>query len=140
MLYLDTSVLVSALTKESQTRDVQDWLAGYDLRSCAISDWTETEFASAISIKLRSRNLDLDDGMAASLTFQQLIHETLVHWPVAVEDFRIATAFAKRHELGLRSGDALHLAICAARGAVVGTRDARMAQAGLAVGVHTILV
>jgi hypothetical protein len=39
MLYLDTSVLVSALTNEADTGAVQDWLAAQVARDLAISDW-----------------------------------------------------------------------------------------------------
>ena len=52
MLYVDTSVLVSALTNEDTARS-QTWLSEQDASELTISDWTATEFASALSIKLR---------------------------------------------------------------------------------------
>jgi hypothetical protein len=58
MLYLDTSILVSALTNEADTAAVQAWLAGQVARDLTISDWVVTEFSSAMSIKLRSGQLD----------------------------------------------------------------------------------
>jgi predicted nucleic acid-binding protein len=56
-LYLDTSLLVSALTRESETDRVQSWLAEQANEICAISDWVVSEFSSALSIKLRSGRL-----------------------------------------------------------------------------------
>jgi uncharacterized protein with PIN domain len=54
MLYLDTSLLVAALTNETEARRMQSWLGQQDVDELAISDWVATEFSSAISIKLRT--------------------------------------------------------------------------------------
>ena len=53
---------------------------------------------------------------------------------------RTAARFADRHELGLRVGDALHLAVCADHGATLCTLDRRLAEAAPALGVRTTLL
>jgi predicted nucleic acid-binding protein len=54
--------------------------------------------------------------------------------------FRTAARFADQHALGLRAGDALHLAICADHGATLCTRGRRLSEAGPALGVKTMLL
>lgn len=54
MLYLDTSLLVAALTSETRTSFVQQWLEDQDPEELAVSDWVVAEFSSALSIKLRT--------------------------------------------------------------------------------------
>ena len=54
MLYIDTSVLVAALTNESRTAEMQNWLASQRPEDLMISDWVMTEFSAALSIKVRT--------------------------------------------------------------------------------------
>jgi predicted nucleic acid-binding protein len=56
---------------------------------------------------------------------------------VAASHFRIAAKYVDQHALGLRAGDALHLAVAADHGAVVCTLDQRLAEAGPVLGVAT---
>jgi hypothetical protein len=53
ILYLDTSLLVTGLTLEKNTRAVQIWMAERENDAFAISDWVIAEFSSALSVKLR---------------------------------------------------------------------------------------
>ena len=138
MLYVDTSVLVSALTHEADTVRSQDWLARQDVQSLAISDWTEAEFSSALSIKLRAGALSPEHRAASSAAFLRLAAESLRVLPVDRPDFRLAARYADQSELNLRAGDALHLAICANRGARLCTLDRRMAEAATRLGLASV--
>jgi uncharacterized protein len=135
MLYVDTSVIVSALTNEPDTALSQIWLAGQETSELTIGDWTTAEFASALSIKLRTGALGADHRAAALSTFTRLCAESLRTLPVERKDFRAAARFADQSELNLRAGDALHLAICANHGASLCTLDRRLAEAAPRLGV-----
>ena len=140
MLYLDTSLLVAALTNEAETGPMQTWLGQQPLADLAISDWVATEFSSALSIKLRTGQIDANDRAEVLAKFARLAADSLTVVPVSRLQFRTAARFADQHTLGLRAGDALHLAVCADHGATLCTLDRRLNDAGSVLGIKTILL
>ena len=138
--YLDTSLLVAAYTTEAKTRSVQTWLGEQTADELAISDWVITEFSAALSIKLRTGQLDVETRADALMLFARFCAESTAILPVTALHFRIAARFSDQHALGLRAADALHLAICADHGASLFTLDAGLADAGTALGVASILL
>lgn len=139
-LYLDTSVLVAALTREAESERVQSWLAEQSQETLTISDWVTTEFSSALSIKIRRGQLTTDHRADALAMFGHLSADSFVALPVTREQFRAAARLVDQYAIGLRAGDALHLAICADLGATLCTLDRRLGEAGPLVGVKTFLV
>jgi len=59
--------------------------------------------------------------------------------PVTSSHFQTAARLADQYRLGIRAGDALHLAIALDRGATLCTLDKRLAEAGAALGVSAKL-
>ena len=137
--YLDTSLLVSAFTRERRTAEIQRWLAGQDPDDLVISDWTATEFSAALSMKVRMRDLDPASRADVLAVFTQLMRETFTVLPVSSDDFREAARLADSHESGLRAGDALHLGIVANRGERLLSLDRTQVQAAVAAGISARL-
>ena len=140
MLYLDTSLLVAALTREAKTAAVQSWLDGQGPAELAISEWVVTEFSAALVIKLRAGHLAVEHRTAALQAFNQLSVDSLAMLPISGLHFRAAARLADQHALGLRAGDAIHLAVCADHGATLATLDRRLGETGSALGITTTLL
>ena len=77
---------------------------------------------------------------AALAMFNKLVAESFTVQPVTGGQFRAAARYADQHSLGLRAGDALHLAVASEHGATVYTLDQRLAEAGPALCVPAQLV
>lgn len=136
--YLDTSVLVASLTEEVHTAATQRWLAQHSGRGLMISDWTITEFSAAFALKLRTKAISAKVRTEALAIFSSMVTRSLIVLPVESQDFRDAARLADHEKIGLRSGDALHLAIAFNQGATLYTLDRRMVpakQLGIAVEV-----
>ena len=140
MRYLDTSLLVAALTREAETARMQAWLAAQDPEQLTISDWVVTEFSTALSNKLRTGQLQADHRADALAMFTRMAADSLLMTPISSSDFRLAARYADQCSLGLRAGDALHLAVAADQGATLCTLDRRLAEAGQTLGLKVELL
>lgn len=129
---------VSALSAEPATSLVLEWLSAAE--DVLISDWLLTEAAAALSRKRRMRILSDKEHAQALNGLRDQIGAAFHTLPVTREDFRAAAGFAEQAEIGLRAGDALHLAVAAAAGAALVTLDKGQARAGRRLRVETLLL
>lgn len=139
MPYLDTSLLVAALTHERRTPEIQRWLAQQEPQSLVISDWVMAEFSAALSIKVRERQLAAETRADVLATFTRLVRDTFTVLPVGRGDFREAARLADDFHTGLRAGDALHLGIVANHGERLLSLDKVQVKAATAAGISARL-
>lgn len=138
MLYLDTSLLVAALTPEPNTDLAQAWLEEQDPERLLVSQLVITEFSSALSLKIRTGQIDIGSKRQALAGFRGLLADSLTVLPLLPEHFIDAAKFVDQHSLALRTGDALHLAVAADKAAAMCTFDRRLADAATALGIEAI--
>lgn len=117
MTYLDTSILVPFFVLEKASDNIRGWLATVPAEKLAISEWTRAEFASAVGISVRSGRLDTQDAQEIIQNFYHMADNSLTVLVPDRADFLLASRYMERFELGLRAGDALHLAIAWNHGA-----------------------
>jgi len=128
------------MTNERRNAEVLSWFDRQALDELSISDWVVTEFSAALSVKLRTGQIEAAERADALAAFARLCAESLPVLPVSRAQFRTAAGFADHYASGLRGSDALHLAICAERGATLCTLDRRLSEAGIAQGVPAMLI
>ena len=139
MIYLDTSVVVALLTPEALSPRALAWLeqCRYTLIS---SDWLITETHSALGIKQRHHGLSPEARKAAGEHFDRLLQGGLELRSLDRDRFRQAAELLHDPALGLRAGDALHLAVALhSRCSHLASFDGRMRQAAAALGLAPAL-
>lgn len=133
--YLDTNLLLAACLAETESLRVRPWLeraAG----ALTTSDWAVAEFVSALGIKLRRGELTAVQADAAhSILLAEFLPAVELHESDA-DILRAAPLLLKEDSLGLRGGDALHLALCLRlKRAALATADQVLARAARHFGV-----
>lgn len=93
--------------------------------------WVETEVAGALSMKQRLGTLTAEQRTTAFRTWRKL----LTDWRLLPVEARHFTSAGELTGRGLRSGDALHLAMAVDAQAGLATRDQQLAQVAEALGL-----
>lgn len=138
MIYLDTSAAVPLFVHEPASEAVDAWLESCT-DSIISSEWIVTEFASALSIKVRRGEINARQARAAWKDFDTFCKSGLRLLPVSRKTFSAAAMMALNAPSGLRSGDSLHLAMALEAGAsVLSTADATLENNAQAKGLKVI--
>jgi predicted nucleic acid-binding protein len=117
MIYLDTDVLLPLFVREPESDRLRDWFEALPPHELTVSEWTRTEFVSAIGIKARRGDLEKRVAQDVVRTFHQLANDSLLVLVPERDDFLLSSRYLERFDLGLRAGDALHLAMALNHGA-----------------------
>jgi predicted nucleic acid-binding protein len=94
MQYVGTSLLVAALLNEKGTAVAQRWLGDQPAGELAVSDWVITEFSAALSMKLRTGELEPPQRSEVLAFFTRLTETSFHVLPVLRLDFQTAARFA----------------------------------------------
>jgi uncharacterized protein len=140
MLYVDTSALVALCVREPMSEAVANWY-----QSCqdelVSGVWCVTEFASALGLKQRTGQISEAQSATAWQDFERLCATDLQLTPIEPPVFHQAGLLSLDRSIGLRAGDALHLATaldCKARAMV--TLDAALERAAKLKGIDSIAI
>ncbi|HXJ94999.1 MAG TPA: type II toxin-antitoxin system VapC family toxin [Terriglobia bacterium] len=127
MIYLDTSALIPLFVHEAMSDAVRRKMSTLPPDRLAISEWTKTEFVSAIGIRVRMRHLDSEVAWEIVQALDRTADESFSVLAPEAGDSVDAARYCEQFKLGLRAGDALHLAIASNHGAeMVYSLDQRM--------------
>jgi predicted nucleic acid-binding protein len=137
--YLDASVLVALITPEPSSLAVQRWLNAARSDRLVVSDWSMTESASALGMKVRLREMPASELPEAWELLSSMVSASFEPLSPRRIDFERAIEFLAQPALGLRAGDALHLAVAvgAEAGPVV-TLDKTMLRAARRLGIEAV--
>lgn len=138
ILYIDSSVVVSALTFEAASPRVQLWLEMQEPDTLHLTLWVQTEFSSALSLKVRTGALTPALRESCLGGIATLKDEALTIVPVKPKQFVPAARLVDASPLGLRAADALHLAVSMDVGATLCTLDQRIADAAKSTGAEVL--
>jgi hypothetical protein len=139
--YLDTCVLVSLFHNDAGYGEAEHWLARNPETALWISHWVLLEFASATA--LRSRCHQLGAGRATRIhgELEVFRRERLSLVEPCGADFEQACGWlVQREDLGLRGGDALHLAVAHRHGLEMVSADQTLVAAATHLGIKAHLV
>lgn len=137
--YLDTSVMVALCTHEAASERTGQWYSNF-ADPLVSSVWSVTEFASALSLKRRTGQLDEDQASEAWALFERLCASDIHLLPMEPKTFHDAALLTMRPKSNLRAGDALHLACARHEGITrLATLDRVMADHAKALKIRSLL-
>jgi predicted nucleic acid-binding protein len=139
MYYIDTSVLAAYYCPEPFSDVAEDYLLSE--RRPAVSQLTEVELASAVSRKVRVKELPEKDGLRILDAFQSHI-DALMYTYLILDSrhYQLARSWISRFSTPLRTLDALHLAVSATSDLELITADNRLAESASRLGIKAKLI
>lgn len=135
LCYLDTSALLPYYRKEGHSEQVQTFLQSLE-QAPIISNLTKTEFASALSRWVRTKELTADEADQIQVVFSQHLEQNLYQVRAMTDaHFAQAERWLTQRTGALRTLDALHLAFAMHLEAVLVTCDKALAEAAGRLGL-----
>lgn len=137
-MYIDTSALAAYYFPEKLSEQVHKKIGS---KKPTISELVVTEFYSAVSLKLRSRQASPQDANKIVTLFEGHLTEGYYErLSVLPEDFVLAISWIKLFNTPLRTLDALHLAMSRRRNLTLLTTDNLFYKSALKLKVHALYI
>jgi uncharacterized protein len=131
MLYFDTSFIVPYILPEASSSRIQQFFLECQSADLTISHWTRVEFASMLAREVRTRGMSEQAACDADEQFEAIVARSFTIFLPDRNDFDLSKHYLLQFGTGLRSGDALHLAIGKNRGVQsFYTLDKKLLRAG----------
>lgn len=135
MTYLDASAVVSLFIADKHSPIIRGYLR--DQRpTVVIGDFAVAEFSAAVSRRVRMGEVTPAQGSHLLNVFDAWVAANAEPLDTEPSDVRVASAFVRRFELGLRAPDALHLAMCQRLDAALLSFDVRQTGAARQLGLR----
>ena len=136
MLYFDTSFVAPLVVLEETSARVAEFVRTLPAGQLTISQWTRVELSSVLGIRVRMGRLKPKEAIEADDRFEATTKRSFAILLPTRDDFDRARAFLRQYKLGLRAGDALHLAIASNNNAeTIYSLDKTMLKAGRSLGL-----
>jgi predicted nucleic acid-binding protein len=134
---VDTGVLVAYYCPEPLSNKAEKFLTSH--LQPAISALTELELFSAVSRKVRERGISERDAKRILATFvSHTDNKFYTYIPVQQHHYRLARDWVYLFKWGLKSLDALHLAIASSEGLTILSADRSLIRCAEAMGLTVI--
>ena len=137
--YIDTSVLVAYYCPEPLSDNAEKFLTAH--LQPAISGLTEIELFSAVSRKVREAGISKKDANRILATFVSHIDSKFYTCiDVQPHHYRLARDWIGLFRLGLKSLDAIHLAIASSEGLTIVSADRNLLRSAEALSVNVVFL
>lgn len=139
MIYLDTSVIAPLYWREALSDAVEQLLLNE--AEVGLSQLVEVELVSALSRRVRIREISQQDAIAIVERFQADL-DSRFYTQIAVETvhYNLAREWISRFDTPLRTLDALHLTIAFQNNIQLVTADEALATSAEILGVEVLLL
>lgn len=139
MRYFDTSILAPLVFPESTSAAIERLIRSLPAEELATSHLARIEFSSSMARRVRMREIAPSDAVRADKQFEAVIGSSFAVLTPTAAEFDLSKRYLQRYETGLRTADALHLAIAATNGAsTIYSLDEGMRKAGRLLGLPVV--
>ena len=139
MIYIDTSVLAPFYWTEAMSNSVADLFQ--QSQTLIISELSEVELMSALSRRVRMKEIEREDAIAIVNQFQMHITSGLYEkLPITTQHYQTAKSWIQHFDTPLRTLDALHLAVANEQQVPLITADVGLARSAVSLNVNVQLL